>query len=127
MNEQKRNIYTDLALEVAETLQHSRPDTDIDGVRMEVTEAMGGAAVTTWVEIWSDAGARAMGRPVGHYVTVESALMKENDVDAHEEIIKLVTEPLARLAKLKADAVVLVIGLGNRHVTPDALGPQVIG
>jgi len=51
--------------------------------------------------------------------------MKENDPTAHEEIAKILAEKLGQLHQLPQDAVVLVIGLGNRHVTPDALGPQV--
>jgi len=121
----KRNIYTDLALEVAETLQ-AGAETGIEGVRMAVEEWESSGMTATTVEIWNEEGAREMGRPIGRYITIESALMKENDVDAHDEIIKAVADKLAALADLRADSVVLVIGLGNRHVTPDALGPQVV-
>jgi len=120
-----RNVYTDLAIEVAETIRHAYPDTDIEGVGMEVTEALEGAVTTTIVEIRNEMGARAMERPVGRFITVESALMKENDLDAHDEIIKIVADRLAALAELAPTDVILVVGLGNSHVTPDALGPRV--
>ena len=119
-----RNVYTDLAIEVAETIQQTCPDTDIEGVGMEVTESPGGIT-TTVVEIRNEAGAQEMGRPVGRFITIESAAMKENDLDAHDEIIKLVADRLAGLVTLSDGDVILVVGLGNSRVTPDALGPRV--
>ena len=121
-----KNIYTDLALEVAETLQQAQQAAEIDGVRMTVTTAREGAITTTWVEIESETGVRQMERPVGNYVTIESHLMKENDLDAQEETVGLLADCLVRLAKPKHNDSVLVVGLGNRHVTPDALGPGVV-
>jgi len=120
-----RNVYTDLAIEVAETIQKERTDTEIEGVGMEVMVSPDGGITTTWVEIRNEVGAREMGRPVGNFVTVESPQMKENDLDAHDEIIKITADRLVELAKLSADDVILIIGLGNSHVTPDALGPRV--
>jgi len=78
------------------------------------------------VEIMNEEGANQMGKPIGNYVTVESPLMKENDVEAHEEIIRVLAKQLVKIKKLKEDAVILVVGLGNWNVTPDALGPKVV-
>jgi spore protease len=66
-----------------------------------------------------------MGRPVGNYVTIESQSMRRNDIDAHEEVAKVLARKLGKLKPLKQDAVALVVGLGNWQVTPDALGPKV--
>ena len=111
---------TDLALETRESLQ-----SDIPGVEMTVEQDENLGITVTWVEITTEEGSAAMGKPVGNYVTLEAGAMKENDPASHEEIVKILASKLGRLHKLPKDATILVIGLGNRHVTPDALGPKV--
>jgi len=115
-------IRTDLALEAREM----RGEAVIDGVEVSEEEFADGAVKVTWVEVVNRKGAKALGKPVGNYVTLESTAMKENDVDAHEEIAKILSQQLARLHKLDAKATILVVGLGNWNVTPDALGPKVV-
>ena len=117
------NFRTDLAIELRENL--SPTNDDIPGVEMTVEENDNCGVRVTWVEITTEEGAQAMGKPIGNYITLESQAMKENDTHAHEEIAKILARKLGRLHKLGEDATILVIGLGNRHVTPDALGPQV--
>ncbi|MCL1786560.1 MAG: GPR endopeptidase [Defluviitaleaceae bacterium] len=118
------SIRTDLAIEMREHLcGHS--DTAIPGVEitMEQDEALG--ATVTWVQVTNKAGAQAMGKPIGNYITLEANAIKENAPEAHEAIVKILARKLGRLHQLPPDATVLVVGLGNRHVTPDALGPKV--
>ena len=67
-----------------------------------------------------------MGKPMGHYITLESEKLKENDADCHEKLIGLLAEQIRSLAKPKREDCILVIGLGNWNITPDALGPKVI-
>jgi len=119
-----QNIYTDLALEMAEQLQD---ESGIEGVEVDVENDKKDIKVTT-VRIINEKGAASMGKTMGSYITVESPEIKANNVTAHEEIIGILTDKLAFLAK-GVDATcgtVLVIGLGNRNVTPDSLGPKVI-
>lgn len=116
------NIYTDLALEMAEQLKGS-DETDLDGVEILSVE-QNGILVNT-VRILNEAGAVAMGKPMGNYITIESAEMKTNNIDTHEEIMGILTDKLAELVK-NAEGTALIIGLGNRNVTPDSLGPMVI-
>jgi len=118
----KQTYRTDLAMEVRENL-YGQTGAEIPGVEMTVEEDE--FATITWVEITDDTGAGAMGKPVGNYITLESAIMKENDPHAHEEITKILASKLGELHRLPKDASILVIGLGNRYVTPDALGPKV--
>ena len=116
---------TDLALEQSEMLRESRPDdSGINGVEIK-TEQTNGITVT-WVTIVNEEGAESMGKPIGNYITIESESMKENDVNAHEEIIKIMAQKLGQLHKLSKSGAVLAAGLGNWHITPDALGPKVI-
>ena len=116
------NIYTDLALEMAEQLQSSETP-NLEGVEIE-SEEQDEILVHT-VRVLSDAGAASIGKPCGNYITIESPEMKINSITVHEKIIEILTEKLALLAK-GAKGTVLVIGLGNRNVTPDSLGPLVI-
>ena len=119
----KNNIRTDLALENQEHL--SENGQEVGGVEVDTDEYENLGITVTWVKITNETGAASMGKPVGNYITIESATMKEGDTGAHEEIAKLLAEKIGELHNLKPDAVILIIGLGNRQVTPDALGPKV--
>lgn len=67
-----------------------------------------------------------MKRPVGTYITVEAPEMAVPDEDYHREISEKLKSLLTRFVRVdKEDYSVLVVGLGNRQVTPDALGPFV--
>jgi len=111
------NFRTDLAVELQENLN------DRTGIETQVEES--DYLTSTWVSVTNKIGEDAIGKPVGNYITLESQDMKENNLEAHEQITKALAEKLGRLHNLPKEAVVLVIGLGNRHVTPDALGPLV--
>ena len=67
-----------------------------------------------------------MGKPVGTYLTIEAPNMAVPDEDYHREISKKLAEDIKELIpERKEEVSVLVVGLGNREVTPDALGPYV--
>ncbi|MCL2703448.1 MAG: GPR endopeptidase [Defluviitaleaceae bacterium] len=119
-------FYTDLAMEAAENL--GTGGEGIPGVRMELEDCQidGGTVKITRVFIEDENGAKALGKPVGTYVTAESASMKQNDIHAHEGIIKVLVDLLAGLEPLKNAKSILIVGLGNRYITPDALGPRVV-
>ena len=119
-----KNIRTDLALEIRESL-YGESGEEIPGVDITIEQDEELGITVTWVNITDENGAAAMGKPVGSYVTLESPSMKENDPFAHEEITKILARKLGQLHKLDENSSILVIGLGNRYVTPDALGPQV--
>ncbi len=65
--------------------------------------------------------AAAVGRPVGHYITAELPPLGDDETHlaAHAACI---ARELSAL--LPADGGILVAGLGNAAVTPDAIGPQ---
>jgi len=115
---------------MAEQLQGGQniSDSGIDGVEIDVESDEAFSITITTVRIINDTGETAMGKPVGNYITIESPEIQANNVMAHEEIIRILTNKLAGLtrdAKASGGAT-LVIGLGNRNVTPDALGPKVV-
>lgn len=121
----KFSIRTDLALEAKEMVSEEK-DVEIPGVKVTVEEDPEWDITVTWVEIFNDEGQEIMHKPKGNYVTIESSAMKENDMDAHQELIVALTTMLKRIVEVKRDDKVLVVGLGNRNVTPDALGPKVV-
>lgn len=110
-------IRTDLAIEAAERLAEAAP-----GVSREAEEADG--MRLTRIVIRDEQGARALGRPRGTYLTAELPPLSDNDEEM-EEKAKCLGGQLRRL--LPAKGTVLVVGLGNRAITPDALGPQAAG
>ena len=110
-------IRTDLAME---SFQSSGKEA-LPGVRISRWEEMG--VDVTEVLVTDDAAARELGKPVGTYLTLECAALRRRDLDARLAMANLLGEELARLLPAPADAPVLVVGLGNRDVTPDCLGP----
>lgn len=115
---------TDLALEAKETVQ--KPDEEIRGVRVEEEKDAEHEIYTTRVMIESKNGAKIMGKPMGTYITLEAPNMAAPDEDYHREISEKVADQIRELLPgEKEELSVLVVGLGNRDVTADALGPNV--
>ena len=82
----------------------------------------------TTVRIETENGAKAMKKPVGTYITMEAPGLAVPDEDYHREIAETLAGYLKQfLTPRKKDSSVLVAGLGNRKVTPDALGPLCCG
>ena len=105
---------TDLALEQRENLG----DTPLEGVRSE-TRQEGDARVTT-MEILTSAAAERLGKPIGRYITVElPPLTQTAQTDA--ATAQTLADALGTL--LPPEGAVLIAGLGNPDITPDALGP----
>lgn len=119
------NVRTDLALEQRERFVSDQ--IEIPGVAVEETyDDMCEVRVTT-VRIETENGAAVMGKPVGNYITLEAPKMAEADESYHREISGKLMEVLDGCLPEKEDGQsILIIGLGNRNVTPDALGPLVV-
>ena len=119
------NVRTDLALEQRERFVSDQ--IEIPGVAVEETyDDMCEVHVTT-VRIETENGAAVMGKPVGNYITLEAPKMAEADESYHREISGKLMEVLEGCLPEKEDGQsILIIGLGNRNVTPDALGPLVV-
>ena len=114
-------IRTDLALEAKALWEQSaRETTKLEGVRA-VTRTRGGTEVTQ-VDILDERGRCALGKPVGTYVTLE---LPRFDRDVRTPAQTLGAE-LRELLSPVAGKSVLVAGLGNLAVTPDALGPMTV-
>lgn len=118
------NIRTDLALETRERFVSDH--VEIPGVSVEETYDEEREIRTTRVVVETENGAKMMGKPVGTYLTIEAPNMAVPEEDYHREISKKLAEDIKELVpERKEEVSVLVVGLGNREVTPDALGPYV--
>ena len=117
------SVRTDLAIEARELAQQEETD-ELDGVDVKTEETSD--YFLTHVRILSEEGSRLMGKPKGDYITLESEKLKENDVECHEKIIKVLAENIRSLVKFGENDCILVAGLGNWNITPDALGPKVV-
>lgn len=120
----KFNIRTDLALEAKESYEED--NVEIRGVRIEEEEDEETEINITKVVIETENGAKAMGKPVGTYITMEAPHMSVPDEGYHREVSEALAKQLRSLMKDKEQSI-LIVGLGNRDATPDALGPNVVG
>ena len=114
---------TDLAIEAREMLS-KRISHDIPGVEM-VTSTDEDVLITR-VDVTNHEAEKALGKPKGKYITLEAQGIKENIPVLHEKITRLLADELKIIVDANQHKTVLVVGLGNRHVTPDALGPKAI-
>lgn len=125
--EEQYEVRTDLALEARESLKNK--EGDFPGVFVEERRAVRTATVITKVRIETKNAAKRMGKPIGTYVTMEVPELAEKDDGFHAEISALLAEQirelLAEYGSLEEKSI-MIVGLGNRAVTADALGPKVI-
>ena len=117
------SIRTDLAIEAkqAYTEENKR---ELDGVKVD-EENEGDIKVTT-VTIESDEAGKELGKPKGHYITIDFPEFTSYGGECMNELSMVVGKVLKRLADVTKDKLVLIVGLGNWNVTPDALGPKVV-
>ena len=100
---------------------------EVNGIETE-EETYGENINITRVKVTSKEGEDAIGKPIGNYITIDVKNLKvarEEDIQKASEVV---TKELKELIQKHVDnsAPVLVVGLGNLYVTPDALGPKVI-
>ena len=120
----ERATRTDLALEQSELWHRDAGEAaQLPGVRVRASEHRG--IRTTWVEVLDEQGSRALGKPVGSYVTLELGDLSAGAA-ALTRAGRVLAEALGSMMGLDGLAPVLVVGLGNEDVTPDALGPLVL-
>ena len=106
---------TDLALEKQEALDGALPS----GVTCETEETAGLRIIRITVE--TEEGAEALGKPCGTYIHVEVPTF-QRCAELSDEMLDAIAAALRTL--LPQEGTVLVAGLGNREITPDALGPK---
>ena len=126
---EKYKIRTDLAMEQKERFESDH--VEVSGVVLEEEYDEEKEIKITTVRIETENGAKSMGKPVGTYLTLEAPNMAAADEGYHREISETLADFLEKYMKdteenQEKGYSVLVVGLGNREVTPDALGPYVV-
>lgn len=113
---------TDLILEATELWREQKGDPgELPGIKTRQYRRRG--FPVTRVEVLNAEGAEAVGKPVGTYVTLETGQRQGRSTDFFPRLVSALSEELEKLLKVSELAPVLVVGLGNRAVTPDAVGP----
>ncbi|HCJ09417.1 MAG: GPR endopeptidase [Lachnospiraceae bacterium] len=112
---------TDLAVEMKEEIQSDEP---IKGVHV-MTKNNGDTDIKeVRIVVENEQGAMQLGKPVGTYITLESEQLRRADEEFHKPMMEVLARHLRQFVGNKKR--IMVAGLGNREVTPDALGPFVI-
>ena len=125
-----KNIRTDLALEAHELFKQQamkevmKERGEPPGV--EVENAGNDEIRITRVKVTSPTGEASIGKPMGNYITIEVPRLRQNDQELFENTCKALAKELTGITKLGKNSTILVVGLGNWNVTPDALGPKVV-
>lgn len=117
---------TDMALERNEMYKQQNKLQQIDGVEIE-NDRRNDVEISR-IKILSETGEKALNKPIGNYITLDVKKIKLADEERLEEIAKIVADELrytiGEHAKNTDD--IMIVGLGNLYVTPDALGPKVV-
>ena len=121
-------VRTDLAVEANEEAMNGAGR--LKGIRLrESTKSRMGVKVTE-LQVTNHLGETAIGRPKGTYLTIEADEITGGDEDYAKEVISTLAGYIFKLLKRMNKNVkpekILVIGLGNRNITSDSLGPEVI-
>lgn len=111
---------TDLAVEAKEIWQEGVEKTSkLSGVKASKKKLEG--YPLTKVEILNRQGEAALGKPQGAYLTIDLTTFWQRKADFFERAVRAVGSQLKTLLPEKGP--VLIIGLGNSAMTPDAVGP----
>lgn len=130
VKDNKTMMYTDLAVEIQE--ECSGRQGEIPGVVLEQYEEDGKGIRVTKIQIQTADGAKRMGRPIGNYMTLESADKEHSDEHSDKNLsgtklpdTNLLASYINELLPSSAHSF-LIVGLGNANMTADALGPLTI-
>lgn len=127
---QEFSVRTDLAVEARELVleeeeKRGKKTEEINGVIIKEREE---DEISISEVIIAPEGAERIGKKSGHYLTITSQGVRRQDEELEARTAQVVARELANFLKHKGiteDACCLIVGLGNRYVTPDALGPLV--
>jgi spore protease len=118
------SIRTDLALEAHELAGLAQGGTEIPGVEMQQVQENG--IQISRMHIKDMNGSKIMNKMMGHYLTFEVPELRQKDPELQRHVAEVFARELNAFLHLGKKDTVLVVGLGNWNVTPDALGPLVV-
>lgn len=121
------NFRTDMAVERTDLYKRANNISDnINGV--EVESETNKEIEISRVKILNEDGEKSLGKPIGNYITLDVKKLKLAEEERINEIAEIVADELRKVISEHVTDTedILVVGLGNLYVTPDALGPKVI-
>ena len=116
---------TDLAIENRQMYEETHGKSDIEGVTI-TKRSYGEDILATEITIESEIGARHLEKPAGRYVTIELDRLLEGRNEIKRRASQALASELEKMIPFSYELKVLVAGLGNIQVTPDALGPRTL-
>lgn len=118
---------TDLADERRDIYKKANKLEEIDGIETQEKEVGKGMKVST-VKVLNRQAEEAIGKPIGSYITIDVTNLKVAEETEIQQAAEVVAEELKKLIQplVSQKEDILVVGLGNESVTPDALGPKVV-
>ena len=121
------NFRTDLALERRDIYQKKNSLKEIDGIE-STEEQINDNIKVSRVRITNQNGENAIGKPIGNYITIDVKKLKVATDEDIQKTAETLTNELKKIIDMHTDKQgdILIVGLGNIYVTPDALGPKVI-
>ena len=121
------NFRTDLALERRDIYQKNNSLKEIDGIE-STEEQINDNIKVSRVRITNQNGENAIGKPIGNYITIDVKKLKVATDEDIKKTAETLTNELKKIIDMHTDKQgdILIVGLGNIYVTPDALGPKVI-
>lgn len=123
MNKSYLNFRTDMADERVDLYKKVHNLSEIDGVIVKTTDT-DNVRITT-VDITNENGEKALSKKVGKYITIESPNVEYLEENEKQTLISKIAEQIKILVEGDQKSV-MIVGLGNIYVTPDALGPKVV-
>lgn len=120
-------IRTDLVMEEKEKIDVS--DTKLKGIIVEEKRNEYANIHVIKLTVLNEQGASILKKPIGTYLTIDAPEMANDSEEYHREISCVLAEYIKELIKPfwhDRGISILVAGLGNRNITPDALGPNVV-
>ena len=123
-----QNFRTDLALERRDLYKKANNiEDEVDGIETEEEKVDEDIKITR-VKVLNENGENAIGKKVGNYITIDINNLKIAGEEQIQKASEALTKELKELLKkhIEEQEPLLVVGLGNLYVTPDALGPKVV-
>lgn len=120
------NFRTDMADEKFYACTKINNFNNIDGIKTE--EQNDDKNIKSFiVNITNKNGEKLIGKPIGTYITIDLKDFKNADINFINQASSIFCEKLKKIvdSKIQKQDEILVVGLGNRFVTPDALGSKV--
>lgn len=126
------HVKTDLALEANEMINEKKSKSM--KINAELPEGMTVKSeekqhlILTEIEIKSEEAERAIEKKKGRYVTIEIKRPELDTIEIQEAVARTLSDELRKFINVldKKIPEIMVIGLGNRHITADSLGPRVV-